>query len=114
MGSDVPDVAGRIGHRARAVAVELVLHRSYQLGTGGQRALHDAIDVLDVQHDADRRAADPAGPNAPVSGWSSTENVGGAAVWVFAVPVFAPGAGEWALSHGAERLFLEGDDLPPV
>src|SRR5215510_1216100 len=114
MGSDVPDVAGRIGHRARAVAVELVLHRSYQLGAGGQRALHDAIDVLDVQHDADRRAADPAWTQRADLGMLVGEHDGRVADLDLGVPDSAARRGDADLLDGCERLLVEVDGLRRV
>src|SRR6185503_15697003 len=54
---DGPHVAERIDHGARAIPVELVLHRPHDLRAGVLGLLHARVDVLDVQADADGRAA---------------------------------------------------------
>src|SRR5262245_35487266 len=54
---EVPDMAEWVLHRARAVAVELVLDRPDQLGACGHGALRHSVDILHVEVDMDRRAA---------------------------------------------------------
>src|SRR5690242_13918578 len=57
---DRPDVTERIDERAAAIAVELVGHRFPFRSTRGQRLAEDAVDVLDVDHEPDGRAAECA------------------------------------------------------
>src|SRR5713226_8385426 len=58
---DVPVMAERVGDAADAIAIELVGHRACELGPRGDRLADDGIDILDIEMDADRRAADGRG-----------------------------------------------------
>src|SRR3954452_5551676 len=51
---------------AGAVAVELVLDGTQELGAGGHGAGGQGIDVVDDEDDAHRRAAERAGAEDPV------------------------------------------------
>ena len=55
---DGPHVAEGIDERAAAVAVELVHDRPLLRGARRERLPEDAVDVLHVDHEADRRAAE--------------------------------------------------------
>src|SRR6202035_4790267 len=56
-GVDVPDVAERVGDRAEAVAVRLVLDLAHRRPARGHGAREDLVDVGNVHHDVQRRAA---------------------------------------------------------
>src|SRR3546814_6084294 len=58
MRGDRPAVAERVFELAVAIAPEHVLHRHRDLGAGLHRARGEAIHILDVQMDRDRRAAE--------------------------------------------------------
>ena len=58
VGPDVPDVPERVLDGAGPVAIELVLHGLKDLRSFRHGGLHGRVDVGDVQHDADRRAAE--------------------------------------------------------
>src|SRR5712692_11046807 len=58
VGGDMPLVPERILEAAEPVAVELVCHRTYLPCAGTDRLLEHRVDVLDIEHDAYRRAAD--------------------------------------------------------
>src|SRR5437868_5554534 len=58
MRRDVPEMAKRIDNRAKPVTVELVLDRPLQRRTGGDGFLRDRVDILEIDMQPDRRAAD--------------------------------------------------------
>src|SRR5260370_14379527 len=58
---DEPAMAERVGDAADAIAIELVGHRACERGARGDRLADDGIDILDIEMDADRRAADGRG-----------------------------------------------------
>src|SRR5207237_37490 len=57
-GRDEPDVTERMLDLTRAIAVELVLDRSHDLGARRHRARNQRVDVVDVEMELHRRAAD--------------------------------------------------------
>src|SRR5437588_12479718 len=59
---DGPDVTERVLERPGAIAVELVLHRPLRPRAGFEGALEHGVDIREVQHDADARAAERARP----------------------------------------------------
>src|SRR5438105_2212063 len=61
VGGDGPNVAKWIREGAAAVAVELVFHRVQFLGAGSNRLLVAGIDIIDIEHNPDRRAAERFG-----------------------------------------------------
>src|ERR1019366_1122809 len=55
--SHVPDLSERVFEATHAITVELVGHRHQQFGAGRHSSLDYSIDILEIQHDADGRAA---------------------------------------------------------
>src|SRR5579862_3488557 len=56
--ADRPDMAERIDDRPHAIAIELIGDRTLNRGAGSHRLRERLVDILDVQQQADARAAE--------------------------------------------------------
>ncbi len=108
-GGDGPGETGRIDHHARAVAVELILHRPQQGGAGLDGRMHHRVAVVHVEQQLDRRAAKGGRPERAEVGILVGDHHHGVADRELGVADLPRRLDQPVALLGAERADIEGE-----